>query len=360
MSDGGHLVEVHATLEAAAGAAPQLAGRPVTAAHAGDVLRLVAHVATDGAGAVRWPTRDELGKALAPNALVLDDGVPATSSAGSAPVAGSSSPQARAWQVQVVAAPGDREIGPVPVTLTDATGAEIDRAEAPAVAVHVDSVLDARLAADLDRAANAPDMREAVYRELAPTRGPWRLSSGTPWLLILLALVAALALALLGWWAWRRRRRPTRPRPPVVLEPADVVARRRLAVLLASGSLERGEHLAFHVELAEILKEYLERRLGADLRDRTTEEIRRLLHGELKSAASVPQVRGDALSVLVACDLVKFARDAPPPTESRALAQVVARVVDVSSAPTAAAPSAGGSDGAGVPPNWAGAQQRTA
>src|SRR5205085_10391349 len=99
--------------------------------------------------------------------------------------------------------------------------------------------------------------------------------------------------------------------------------------LRTSGMRARGEHLAFHVELSDILKEYLERRTGLELRERTTDEVRALVYPP-RGIGAAPIVkeasaRGDVLHVLGSCDLVKFAKDAPAPAESFALCDAVDR-----------------------------------
>lgn len=124
------------------------------------------------------------------------------------------------------------------------------------------------------------------------------------------ALVAGFVLALL-WLRWRRRPRPVILPPP---EPADRVALRALDRLQDADYAGRGEFQLHYLMLTEILKGYLEGRFGIDALERTTDELRAAL---LRSEAEIAPLRPvDVVRFLQQCDLVKFARFAPPPSEA--------------------------------------------
>jgi hypothetical protein len=155
-----------------------------------------------------------------------------------------------------------------------------------------------------------------------------------PWLLPALLLLAAGA-----WWLWRRRR--TEPEegasaPATPPQPAHVVAYAELERLLSSGLLERGGLKEFYIELAEILKRYLEARFGIDTFERTTNEILEALRARRISI----KIKTTAAEYFVACDMVKFAKFDPAADETRVTVERAYRIIDETKrAPTSPAPS---------------------
>lgn len=124
------------------------------------------------------------------------------------------------------------------------------------------------------------------------------------------ALVAGFVSALL-WLRWRRRPRPVVLPPP---EPADRVALRALDRLKEADYAGRGEFQLHYLMLTEILKGYLEGRFGIDALERTTDELRAAL---LRSEAAIAPLKPtEVIRFLQQCDLVKFARFAPPTSEA--------------------------------------------
>jgi len=140
-----------------------------------------------------------------------------------------------------------------------------------------------------------------------------------------LAAVVLAALATWGFLAWRRREVAVVAPPPV---PPHVLAYHELESLEASREpmLERGEFQDYYLRLTDIAKAYLEGRFGIDANDRTTDEIRRELmsRGQRISPLSADEV----LRFLQDCDLVKFARFAPPLDEAREALLTVRGMVD--------------------------------
>ncbi|WAS96274.1 hypothetical protein [Nannocystis punicea] len=144
------------------------------------------------------------------------------------------------------------------------------------------------------------------------------------------ALVAGFVSALL-WLRWRRRPRPVVLPPP---EPADRVALRALDRLKEADYAGRGEFQLHYLMLTEILKGYLEGRFGIDALERTTDELRAAL---LRSEAAIAPLKPtEVIRFLQQCDLVKFARFAPPPSEASAAVEQ-ARGMVVATTPVAPA-----------------------
>jgi len=128
------------------------------------------------------------------------------------------------------------------------------------------------------------------------------------------AVFATLLAGLLAWVFGRRffgGPKPVYVPPPI---PAHTVA------LSALEELERGDLIAgerfteYYVQLTEIAKGYLEGRFRIDALDRTTEELRTHLKANPESIA--PLSAEEVISFLEQCDLVKFARWAPPAAEA--------------------------------------------
>ncbi len=119
----------------------------------------------------------------------------------------------------------------------------------------------------------------------------------------------AVVVALLAW-ASRRRERET-PEPIV---PPHEWARDRLQALLNEGFVERGFVQQFYYELSMIVRQYIERRYSLSAPERTTEEF----VAEMKRDALLPaEYQGLLGGFLAKCDIVKFARHAPPAEEIR-------------------------------------------
>jgi len=146
--------------------------------------------------------------------------------------------------------------------------------------------------------------------------------------IIIYSAAAALLVGLLGgllWARWRRRPRPVVLPPPV---PAHVIAYQQLDELQRGELVARGEYQDYYLQLTEIAKGYLEGRFGIDALDRTTDELRRAL--ERAAAQIAPLQPAELVRFLQACDLVKFARFAPPGEEAQAALEQVRAMVSAS------------------------------
>ncbi len=160
-------------------------------------------------------------------------------------------------------------------------------------------------------------------REIADIKDVASLPTGGGLWWLLGSVLAAAALAV---WAFRRM--PTThpvkvdvvPEPPV---PAHEWAHRRLRELLSSSLLSKGKIKGFYIELAEILKEFLNRRFRIVTAERTTDELIVSLGKTRSSRQAVPGCR----QILTRCDLVKFARLRPADPETRAAVDLTFRLV---------------------------------
>ncbi len=146
------------------------------------------------------------------------------------------------------------------------------------------------------------------------------------WELIIYTALAALLVGFLGMMLWGRFRRRTKPvvLPPPI--PAHEVALSALQELEQRSLVEDGKFQLYYLELTEITKGYIEGRFGIEALDRTTEEIRQVLLREQKRIE--PLNAQDVVRFLQDCDLVKFARFAPPVDEASSALGAVREMVE--------------------------------
>jgi hypothetical protein len=159
----------------------------------------------------------------------------------------------------------------------------------------------ASAAVDLKVASVLP--KDAQQQKPADIRGPLSVSIGPAFWVALAA--TALGVGALAVWLLRRRRRgraPVVPAAPPV--PPGAEALQALDALAASGLLAGGEYRAFYIELAIVVKRYLERRLEAPVLEMTTAEMLALLRGHPSADDLLATIR----DVAGAADRIKFAR----------------------------------------------------
>ncbi len=177
------------------------------------------------------------------------------------------------------------DTGSVATTLGDVVvtaEGEVQRAPVGAVRVFVRSVLPADTALRVPKPA----------RDIAAWRRPW-------WHWLVAGLAAAALIGVLLWWWLRRRRRRRRAAPDIdpFVWANEAFARIDALRLLDAG--EAGRYVTLH---ADVLREYLARRIGVARRSLTTSEVSAVLAGR----EEIPQIR--LATLLGESDLVKFAQ----------------------------------------------------
>jgi hypothetical protein len=192
---------------------------------------------------------------------------------------------------------GDYTFPPVTIALKDASGKETSF-PSPAVKVRIESVLTGKGDAlkDLKKQAEIPE----------PVR----------WLLWLGIALLALVVAVPAWLLWRRRRPPVALASRPKVDPLQV-AESELRDLLSRGMLEKNLVKQFYVILSEIIKKALEAGYGIHTFEKTTSEIMEEIQARPRQAGEEEEFERIE-RFLIACDLVKFAKNRPSPLENDA------------------------------------------
>jgi hypothetical protein len=132
------------------------------------------------------------------------------------------------------------------------------------------------------------------------------------------AALSALALAVAVYFIYRKWKRrplkqetaPVTPAPP--RRPPYDVAMEKLSALGRENLFMDGRGREFFFRLSDVLREYAEGRYGLPALERTTAELER----EFGPRHAGEPARNDFLSLLRACDMVKFAKVAPVKTSA--------------------------------------------
>jgi hypothetical protein len=194
---------------------------------------------------------------------------------------------------------GEFEFPPIPIFLE--TGGKRTQAATQPVNISIESVITEK----------DPALKDLKKQAEIEDPFPWRTAS-------ILAIVFLLLLAGLALWL-RRRRRRARPIPPAsqpLLSPLEL-AEAELRDLLTRGLIEKGFMKSFYVELSEIVKRVLEAGFSISTSEKTTAEIMYALQGGPAGPAGSPRMERIE-TLLLECDLVKFAKYIPSRQETDA------------------------------------------
>jgi len=138
-----------------------------------------------------------------------------------------------------------------------------------------------------------------------------------PFLFLLAALASAayLVYRLIQYFKGRKKSPVVKPER---VRSAEEIAREAIERLLARKLTEQGHFKQFYLELSEIIKRFLGRKLGVHSLERTTEEFTRDLRAVAVPSTQYRMIR----EFLEDCDLVKFAKYRPGAEE---VEQIIAR-----------------------------------
>jgi len=154
--------------------------------------------------------------------------------------------------------------------------------------------------------------------DIRALKPPIEIPNGWLWLWIALGLVALAVALFFAFKLWRQKAARIVLVPPV---PPHLSARQRLQEALALINQPR----PFCIAVSDTIRLYLEERFQFHAPERTTEEFLHELQATDLLLPDQKQSLGDFLSV---CDMVKFARYEPGPTELQALYDSATRLID--------------------------------
>ncbi|MBN2243187.1 MAG: hypothetical protein JW793_10895 [Acidobacteria bacterium] len=145
-----------------------------------------------------------------------------------------------------------------------------------------------------------------------------------PWLPLVLAAATAALLGAATWYVRRKFRKTPSAAPSTPAEDPLLLAESQLWDLIARNLPENGRTKEFYVLLSEIVKRILEAAYGIATAERTTIEIMDSLRGRTGLG---PQRQETIRSVLLECDLVKFAKYIPSKSENDRAAEEAGRIL---------------------------------
>lgn len=142
------------------------------------------------------------------------------------------------------------------------------------------------------------------------------------WLVILSAVI--LGAAGLAYFLWRRRAVASGQVPLQQHAPWEI-ALERMAILEAKQYPAKGQFKPYYIELADIIRHYLEGRFRIKAPEMTTEEFLSYLR---LSAALKDEHKQALRDFLNGCDMVKFAKHEPSVQDAAANFQLAKRLIE--------------------------------
>jgi len=164
-------------------------------------------------------------------------------------------------------------------------------------------------------------IRAEGEQDLRLIKPPWTIAGGIPvWIV---AILGTLGILILSWIAHRVIGGRAAVVQPRVTAPTDY--RREFLRIEGMGLLERGAVKLYYTHLSDVLRRFLEERLGVDALERTTQEIAvDLQFHQLLDEKLCQKI----LEFLQAADLVKFARADPAMAQAKAMPATGLEIVD--------------------------------
>ncbi len=212
--------------------------------------------------------------------------------------------------------PGDYELPPFEVSFVDIREGVGDDAVPP----ESQTVSTTPIAVVVDDTHAAPLSEEELRHitRLDPVELP---AVWSRWWWI--APPVAIVLAVIGVLLLRRARR--RKGEYVEVEPADVWARRHLAILIADDLIAQRKVQAYYYRISDIVRGYIERRFAVSAPEMTTEEFLEAAGRDHRFASGV----ADELDgFLTACDMVKYARHEPGQDEANQMLKATQHFIE--------------------------------
>ncbi len=172
------------------------------------------------------------------------------------------------------------------------------------------NVVDTLLSADSLRiVVGTFEIDLATDKPYGVKRIPLKFGEIAGWLA--LGLLGAAVLAVVVWLLIKYRRKIPLLRGAAPKEPPHVEAIRRLEELRNQKLPQNGRHKQYYSTLVDILREYLEARLGIEAMEMTSAEILDAMDAPRREGVVDEKRYADLSAILHTADLVKFAKLTP-------------------------------------------------
>lgn len=112
--------------------------------------------------------------------------------------------------------------------------------------------------------------------------------------------------------------------PTIHKVPPHILAIDRLNQLKSEQLWQSGAFKAYHIQISDIIREYIENRFQIPVKESTTDEIKHLL----KRARMQKQMRAEIIESLRISDLVKFAKATPLPEENEHCMDIAFQLIE--------------------------------
>lgn len=132
------------------------------------------------------------------------------------------------------------------------------------------------------------------------------------WVLVLLGLIVVALIVGLIWWLKNRPKDVPIIRVIKPVIPIHTIALNKLQELRDKKLWQNNQVKQYHIELSDVLREYLEKRYTIKTHEKTTDEI----FDSLRYVEITDANRNKLRQILVLADLVKFAKENPIPAEN--------------------------------------------
>ncbi|MFT4753204.1 MAG: hypothetical protein ACI85Q_000742 [Salibacteraceae bacterium] len=139
----------------------------------------------------------------------------------------------------------------------------------------------------------------------------------------LIAIGIIMALAILAYLLGSSPKRTDDTISKIVI-PAHVTALERLAQLQSESLWQMGAVKAYHIQVSDIVREYIENRFEIPVKESTTDEIKHLL----KITRMEKSLRAEIIESLRISDLVKFAKSIPVAEENESCLATAYKLVE--------------------------------
>ncbi len=139
----------------------------------------------------------------------------------------------------------------------------------------------------------------------------------------LIGIGVLFALAILAFIIGKNAKKEGQITPKISI-PAHITALERLNQLESEQLWQSGAFKAYHIQISDIIREYIENRFHVPVKESTTDELKHLL----KITRMDKNLRKEVLESLGLSDLVKFAKATPLPHENEDSIALAYKLVD--------------------------------